>query len=381
MAKARKIRILLTGGGTGGHIYPLTAVGRELGKLVIEKGFNPDSRYFGDAGDFKHHLQNKGIRSVHITASKLRRYPSIQNFFDFFNFFFGLLESLWKIFWFMPHVCFSKGGPGALPVVLAARFYAIPLVIHESDAIPGLTNRLCARKAGIIELAFGGAQKYFGNNKALLRIVGNPIREEILRAEPVLAKQEFELDSNQPVILFIGGSQGAEKINNFVLENIQTLAAKFQIIHQVGSRNFGEYSKDFEFLSKGLPPNLKKRYIFAPYFENNIGKVYQAADLIVGRAGAGLIFETAALGKPAILVPLPTSANNHQIANAYEYEKAGAALVIEEENLLPGVVIGEIEKILKDRSRYQKMSEAARKFYIPNSARMIAEDILKIILT
>ena len=129
----------------------------------------------------------------------------------------------------------------------------------------------------------------------------------------------------------------------------------------------------------GKRSDLKNRYFFTPYFEKDIGKAYGAADIVVGRGGASTIFEVAALGKPSILIPLPESANNHQVHDAYEYEQAGGGIVIEEQNLLPTLLINEIEKILKDQTLYQKMSETAKKFYMPDSARLIAQDIMNLI--
>jgi len=377
--KPKKIRILLTGGGTGGHIYPLVAVARHLSKLIIEAGFDADIRYFGDPANFKFYLEDNDIRIVKIASSKWRRYFDIKNFLDIFKFFWGLIQGLWKIYWFMPQICFSKGGPGALAVIVVSRFYAIPLVIHESDAVPGLTNKYSSKTARVIELAFAGAKGYF-KTKAEMHLVGNPVRQEILNAPTdKMVKAEFGFNPDQPVVLVIGGSQGAERLNDFVFENLRAFAQKFQILHQVGPNNFAGYKKEYDFMY-GREADLKNRYIFVPYFDKNIGKAYAAADVIVGRGGASTIFEVAALGKPSILIPLPESANNHQVHNAYEYEKAGGGIVIEEENLLVGLLITQIEKILADKNSYASRSQAARNFYIPDSAKMIADDILQLIL-
>ena len=380
MAKrAKKIRILLTGGGTGGHIYPLISVALELRKNLMNQGFNPDIRYFGDPGNFKFYLDSSGIRIAKIVSSKWRRYLSIKNFFDIFRFLFGFMQSLWKVYWFMPDLCFSKGGPGSLPVIYICRFYAVPLVIHESDAVPGLTTKLSARKARLVELAFESAKDYF-NTSAGIKVVGNPVREEILSAEGLKdVEYEFGFSPKEPVIFFIGGSQGASKLNEFVFENIQKLIENFQVLHQVGWDNFPGYKREFDFLYKDASGYLKSRYYFAPYFEKNIGMVYQAADIVVARAGANSIFELAALGKPSILVPLSESANNHQVENAYYYEKKGATLVIEEENLLGSLLINEVNKLLADKDRYELMSQAARNFYIPDTAKLISNDILEVI--
>lgn len=377
--KPKKIRILLTGGGTGGHIYPLVAVSEELKKIIIEHGSNPDIRYFGNPGMLKDYLVSYGIKVVNISSSKFRRYSSILNVLDGFRFILGLFQGLWKIYWFMPDLIFSKGGPGALAVVKAARFYEVPLIVHESDAIPGLTNRISSKSSRLVELALKSAEPYF-KARAQIKISGNPVRQviELAERDPML-KAEFGFNPAYPMILVMGGSQGAERMNDFIIQYLERLLEKFQILHQVGTKNFMEYQKECSFMMEKFDEKLKKRYVPLPYLDQNIAKAYGAADVIIGRAGAGLIFEAAAVGIPAILVPLPESANDHQVANAYEYERAGAAVVIEEENLLPNVVIGELERLLGDKKELERMSVAAKHFYRPNAARAIAEDIFNLI--
>ncbi len=380
MAKIpKKIRVVLVGGGTAGHIYPLIAVSRALRRSISGFGAASDIRFFGDPGIWSDELEAANIRISRIPASKWRRYFDVQNFFDIFKFFFGLKMSLLKMYFFMPHLCFSKGGPGALAPLSAARFYAVPIVIHESDAIPGITNRITGRFARRIELAFTPAGSYFP--RGAINVVGNPVREEFLGAgEPRAARAEFDFNDGIPVLLFLGGSQGAEALNEFVLKNIRALTENFQILHQVGFRNFDEYRNRYLFLTKGHDDRLKERYRFFPYFGKNMRSAYDAADLVVARAGAGTIFELAALKKPSILVPLPESANNHQVENAYTYARTGATIVLEEENFLPSILFGAVQKILRDEKSRAAMGEAAGKFYIPDAAEKISEDILSVLL-
>lgn len=380
MAGTKKIKILLTGGGTGGHIYPLIAVAKQLNRLIAEKGFNPDIRYFGDPDVYRSNLEVLGIRISTIVSSKWRRYFDIRNFFDIFKFFLGLVQSFWKIFWFMPHVAFSKGGPGSYAVALACRFYFVPLVIHESDAVAGFANRLAAPHAKIIDISFESAKETLPKNIPM-HLVGNPVRENILSiAGDRAAKEEFGFKVDEPVILFLCGSQGAENINEFILNNIAKLAPAFQILHQTGIKNFPGFKQQYDFIKNELSAELQARYKFFPYFEGNLGKAYQAADLVVARAGAGMIFELAALGKPAALIPITESANDHQWHNAVTYSEAGAALVIEEDNLLPAVFLDEVGGLLKDKTQMQKMSEAAKKFYLPDAAQKIADDVLSLLI-
>ena len=377
--KISKIKILLTGGGSGGHIYPLSVVHQELKKLIEEKGFSADIRYFGSPGFLKNYFLEKNIRVSEIPASKMRRYFDLKNFLDMPKFAVSAIKSLWKVFWFMPHACFSKGGPGALAVLGACRFYNIPSVIHDSDSIPGLTTKIASSFARIIELSFESAREYI-KTKNNLNLVGIPVRENLLEKKyDSMVKTEFGLNPDLPVIFFFGGSQGAEMLNQLVFENIKVLTENFQVIHQVGPTNYDSYKKEFDFMY-GREGDIKNKYAFSPYFTEDLDKAYAASDIVVSRAGGSAIFECAALGKPMVLVPLPDSAQNHQIKNAYEYAKTGAALVIEQENLLPNLLIGEIKKILGDGEKLKKMSEAARNFYIPDSGKKIAVDILSVII-
>ncbi len=368
-----RIGILLTGGGTGGHIYPLLAVAKKLPGEC-------DIRYFGDPGPYRKLLQTHGIRVSRILSSKLRRYFSWRNFFEPFRFALGLAQALWKLFWFMPAVAFSKGGPGALAIIYACRWYRIPVVVHESDAVPGLTNRITAKRAKIVELAFKEAEPHLGKIKAKVNVAGSPVREELLRPQPsAQAKKSFGFDPAKPLVLVLGGSQGAERINDFIIEHLRAFLDHFQILHQVGIEKYEEYKNEYEFLTQKWAPEIAQRYQFHAYLNENVGDAYDAADAVVSRAGAGALFECAAKGKPAILIPLPEAANNHQIANAYAFAKRGAGIVLEEENLLPAVFLTQVNKILENPELRRDMGAASAAFFIPGAAERIAEDIMSLV--
>lgn len=374
----KKLRVLLTGGGTGGHIYPIIAVAQKLRAWAGKNGIEADLRYYGQPEGYKSLLESSGIKVSKITSSKLRRYFSLLNFFDFFRFLVGFCQSLCKIFWFMPDVAFTKGGPGALAVVFACRFYLIPVVVHESDAIPGLTNIISAKRAKVVDLAFNAAAKYI-KTKGEVNIVGNPVREELLIGMPPnQARAALRLDPQKPVILFLGGSQGSGKMNDFVLENLESLLTHYQVLHQVGKDKYPNYNLQYEFVTKNFSPALTANYRYLEYFGEDLSKAMDAADVIISRAGAGAIFEIAAKGKPSILIPLPDSAANHQKENAYQYAERGAAVVIEEENLLPSILLGQLDKILDNPEVKNRMSAAAKDFFEPSAAEKIATDILKL---
>lgn len=361
-------RILFTGGGTGGHIYPLIAVAKKLKQTDSEA----ELKYFGPKNIFSFYLLGEGIAIKHITSSKIRRYFSFLNFLDEFRFIWSIFQALFKVFWYMPDVAFSNGGPGSIPVIWACQFYRIPIVIHESDSIPGKANLIASRYAKIIEVGFESTAQHFGRSPSEIKVVGNPVREEILRfVDSVEARRGFGLDPLRSTILILGGSQGATRINDFVYKNLDSLIAKYQIIHGVGNENYIEYMRRFEKLPKG--------YFVAAYFENNLPEAYGAADLVISRAGATTIFELAALGKPAILVPLPESASNHQKENAYQYAKTGAAIVIEQENLLINLLESQLHQLLDSPEKLRMMLQAAKGFYRLNTIELIIQDILSFI--
>jgi len=380
------MRILFTGGGTGGHIYPIVAVAEELQKLAAGEKINIDLRYFGSPGVFQGVLEENGIAVVKILSAKLRRYFDLRNFFDVPILFpLSIIQALWKVFWFMPDVLFSKGGPGSLPVVLACKFYGVRIIIHDSDSIIGLANTIASRWADRILVSFDSAAKAPLNNAKLagkVELVGNPIRRsliegKILDSRP--AKKIFDFNPEKPVILVIGGSQGAVKINDFMMEIIEELIKNYQVFHQTGVKNFDAVKQELDIIIENHPAEEKTRYKIAPYFEKNLNDVYSAADLVVSRAGSLSIFEIAAFGKPSILIPLPLEVvGDHQITNAYEYAKTGAAIVIEQPNLEPNIFLGQLKRLLSDPAKLKQMSDAAKNFSKPQAARIIAEEILKL---
>ena len=379
------MRILFAGGGTGGHIYPILAVTEELQKAAINGKIDLDLRYFSDPERYNFLLASNGILVSKIFSAKLRRYFDIRNLFDIPLFFISVIQSFWKVFWFMPDVLFSKGGPGSLPVVLACWFYRVPIIIHESDSAPGLANLMASKFADRIAVSFNSATKFFiAKNSKLsekIALTGNPTRKSLTDSalEQEAAKQIFSFDSKKPLILIIGGSQGSTKINDFMLNaSLELMEADIQVLHQTGVNNFDDAKKELKFILENYTEKEMARYKIVPYFEKDLQDAYAAADIIISRAGSGSIFEIAAFGKPSILIPLQKSAQNHQIQNAYEYAGSGAAIVVEEANLMPNIIISQIKKIVSDPEKFKKMSEAAKNFSKPEAAKIISEEIIKL---
>ena len=376
----KKLRVLLTGGGTGGHIYPLLAVAGELRTLASEQELKIKIRYIGAGKKYEKVFKEDNIEFEKILGSKLRRYFSLKNIIDIPKFILSIFQALWKVFWFMPDVVFSKGGTGAIAIVLAARFYRIPVVIHESDTIPGFTNRITSHFAEVVAIAFPEAAKYFVGTKRDVVQVGNPLRRQLfseqLSQQKARAFLGFSIEL--PLVLIMGGSQGATRINDFILDSLSPLLQFTQVLHQTGEDNYRYVVGELEVIKKRLPKELWERYKPVAYFEKDIHTALTAADLIISRAGASAITEISAFSKPSILIPLPEAANGHQLQNAGEYSKTGAAIVIEEPNLLPNLFIDQLKKLFENQNTLIQMSKAARDFYEPDAALKLAQIILTI---
>jgi UDP-N-acetylglucosamine--N-acetylmuramyl-(pentapeptide) pyrophosphoryl-undecaprenol N-acetylglucosamine transferase len=376
MAKS-ELRIALTGGGSGGHIYPLLAVAEAVRNISQQKHVYAEMRYFGPNEARARVLESAGVTMSGIAGGKIRRYASILNVLDVPKFFIGMAQAFWKLFFFMPDVVFSKGGPGAFSVAFAAWFYRIPVIIHESDAEPGLGNLLSAPLATRIAVTFDHALPYFKASKAAC--VGTPMRSAMIVNPPAeeTAKESLGFKPDQPLVLVLGGSQGSQRINKTIIFMLKQLMEFTQVLHQAGPKNFNEVKKLSQAVKIDVPAatELSHRYEAVPYLEETMQSAFAAADLIVARAGSGTISEIAFFKKPSILVPLDGAANDHQNANAHEFAKAGAAIVVEEENLAQGILLQQIRDTLKNAELRKKMSEAAGKFFKPQAAELIAEEI------
>ena len=369
------MKIIFTGGGTGGHVFPIIAIAREIKKN------RPDAKlyYLGPKdkiGSFL--LLREGIEVKTILAGKIRRYFTFKSFFqnllDVFKVPIGFIQSFFLIFFISPDLVFSKSGYGALTTSIMARIFNTPVISHESDIVPGLTNKIVNKLAIEVFVSFPSKNlKTLFSKKMLL--VGNPVRAEILNGDADTAAKIFELKKGKPIILVLGGSQGAQKINDVLLSAIPELLKDFQIIHQVGSKNLKQVQTEADVM---IRPPLNRYYHIFPFFnENQLKHAYKACDLVISRAGAGSIFEIAACGKPSILIPLPKSAQNHQAKNAYLYQSFNACVVIEENNLTPNFLAAKIKYLSSNPDKLSEMENAAKEFSRPRAAEIIAKYIVE----
>lgn len=368
------IRIAFTGGGTGGHIYPQVAVARSLLKLGARLGIDLRFYYVGPAIFDPLIFQNEGINTYWIRAGKYRRYMSFLNIVDLFKILIGFFEALWHLWRIMPDVVFSKGGYGAFPVVLAAWIYRIPILIHESDSVPGVVNKISAKWAKRIAVSFERSKDFFPSSKTSL--VGHPIRLELLDQNKEEAKKNIGISSDRKVVLVMGGSQGSTRINDFILDSLPKIVGLYELIQITGVSDFNRVKGEGEIM---IDPSYRNFWHIYPFLdENGVADAYAAANVVISRSGAGSIFEIAFLGKPSILIPLPEAAQDHQRENAYEYSRISEAVVLEEGNLTPGIILTLIEKILSDPVLFHSMSEKAKKFANFEATDIIAGELINL---
>ena len=369
------MKILFTGGGTGGHVFPIVAIVREIRRIYPKKDL--EFYYLGPKDYLSDVLLTEEdfiVRS--IVSGKLRRYFSWQNFIDIlFKIPIGVIQSFFILLELRPDLVFSKGGSGSIAVTYSARLLRIPVFLHESDVVPGLSNQKTAKWAKKIFISFPKTE-YFDPERTTL--TGNPIRKEILDGDKEKAGELFNLTFSKPVLLIIGGSQGAEFINDFVLRVLNIVLKEYEIIHVTGRENERETEAEAQVV---IEKDLDKYYPPVGFLdEAKIKHAYKAADLIISRAGAGSIFEIAAVGKPSIMVPLPFAAGDHQAKNAYAYAETGASEVMEQQNFAPEFFMENVKLLFLHPDTLANMSQAALTFAKPLAAREIAREILEYLM-
>ncbi|HTR19006.1 MAG TPA: UDP-N-acetylglucosamine--N-acetylmuramyl-(pentapeptide) pyrophosphoryl-undecaprenol N-acetylglucosamine transferase [Candidatus Paceibacterota bacterium] len=367
------MKIVLVGGGTGGHFYPLIAVAEAVQDISRERTLiEPELIYLGPAPFDPRALVEHDIEYHASPAGKMRRYGSIFNVLGVFATGWGIVQATFQLFSIYPDIIFSTGGYAAFPTLYAARLLKIPVAIYDADATPGRVSLWSAKFARWIALAHPEAAVKFPEKiRHRIAQTGHPIRKEIETPTKEGGYEFLKLEPNIPTVFVMGGSQGAVAINEVVLDALPDLVASYNVIHQVGSANLEQIARLAAVVLKDSPH--KARY--APFgLLNTLALRMSAgiATLVVSRAGSGTIFEIASWGLPSIMVPIPTDVSHDQTENAFSYARSGAAVVIEQRNLTPHVLAAEIKRIVDDADLRGKMSEAARAFARPQAARKIA---------
>lgn len=373
------MKILFTGGGTGGHFYPIIAIAQEINEIAKENRLlRPEIFYMSTEPYNEALLFENNINFEKISAGKIRKALSLQNIFlnaiDLFKTFFGTITALWRVFVIYPDVVFGKGGYASFPALFAARILRIPVIIHESDSAPGKVNSWAGRFARRVAISYPEAIQYFKKEKTAY--TGNPIRKEVIDSLTEGSYKILGLNPSIPTILFLGGSQGARFINEIIMDSLPQLVQKYQIVHQTGKKNIKVIQETRDVILQANPH--RDRYKAFDYLNVlNLRASSGVADLIISRAGS-TIFEIAAWGKASIIIPIPEPTSHDQRRNAYSYARSGAAIVIEEKNLASHVLLSEIERIFTTPGEKEKMQEAAKEFARRDSAKLIAQEILSI---
>jgi UDP-N-acetylglucosamine--N-acetylmuramyl-(pentapeptide) pyrophosphoryl-undecaprenol N-acetylglucosamine transferase len=372
VGSTRGLRLAITGGGTGGHVLPALAVVDELHR----RGALTDLIWIGSReGVERQAAEDASIRFVTIPTGKLRRYLSLRNLSDAARVPLGALAARRALASFRPDVVLSTGGFVSVPAVVAARGLA-PVLTHEQTAILGLANRINARFADVLAVSHVQTESLARRLHRRVVVTGNPIRVGLTAGDRLRGLQCLGFEDGIPVVYVTGGARGASPINQRIAALLPSLLDRAQIIHQTGPLTANADANYLARLRETLPDPVRHRYKIVEFIGGELPDVYAAADLVVGRAGAGTIAELAYVGLPAILVPLPGARGDEQTRNAQVLADAGAAVVIAQPEATPERLEREILALLDDSERREQMANAARTVARPDAAARLAEELL-----
>jgi UDP-N-acetylglucosamine--N-acetylmuramyl-(pentapeptide) pyrophosphoryl-undecaprenol N-acetylglucosamine transferase len=370
------MRVLVSGGGTGGHIYPALAIATQL-----REKYQAEIMFLGsDDGLETEIVPAAGFRLATIKAGKLRRYISWQTVTGVMRVPMGMIQAIGIVRKFRPQVVFTSGGYVAVPAGLAARLHGVPLLMHQQDVPPNLSNKLVAPLATRISVAFADSLAYFPAHKTLQ--LGNPIRQTMLDVRQIVpqeARKMLGFWEQEPLLLVTGGSQGARHLNQIVCEALPDLLAHCQVLQISGKELYSETHELSNSILAHLEEPLRKRYRLVAYLNEEMPLALQAADLVLCRSGASTLSELAILGKPSILVPLPPAiGSSPQESNAEMFERKAAAEVIKDHDLNPQVLVERLKYILSSSTRVEAMAGASRSFAKPQATQEITMELVKI---
>ena len=378
------IKIMVTGGGSSGHISPALAIIKTLNDMSEGADWRPLFCYVGGQHGIEERLVGAaGIDFVGIATGKLRRYFDLQNVLDMLRVPLGVIQAMAIVRAFKPHVLLSTGGYVGVPPVIAAWAQRVPILTHEQTVQIGLANRISARFATRIALSFASAADELSpalRQKTL--VTGNPVRPLIFGGQAVEAARMAGFaaeDAQLPTMYVTGGSQGSRLINRAIEAALPELLQGCRIIHQCGEQPAGD-EQDYARLQgayAALPAHLRQRYYVTRFVHDEIRHVFALADLVLGRAGAGTLAELCVLGLPAVYIPLVPTGGDEQTRNARMCVSAGAAQLIPQAELTPERLLAVVRPLLADRQRLHSMGQAAMTLGRPNAARDVANVLLE----
>jgi UDP-N-acetylmuramate--alanine ligase len=358
------MKILLTGGGTGGHATPIVALSAKIkSRFKGEKKEKVEFLWIGsNDGPEKELAMKEKIKYEGISSGKLRRYWSFQNFLDFFKVITGFFQSILIIRKFKPDILFSKGGYVGLPPALAAYFLKIPSIIHESDISLGLANKMLLPFISKIAITFEEtAEQIKEKYKNKVVVTGNPIREDVLGGNKEEGLKELGFKSDKPVILILGGSQGAIRINEIIIKSLSRLLDRYQIVHLCGDNNYRSCG------SLLIASRIKEKYdenykLYPSMYGSKLANIFACSDLVISRGGLNTLLELALLSKPSIIIPYPFAASNHQEKNAEKIASYGAIELIKESDLNPEMLVKKIDSLINDSIKLEELRQKINKF-------------------
>ncbi|MGO4936715.1 undecaprenyldiphospho-muramoylpentapeptide beta-N-acetylglucosaminyltransferase [Fundicoccus sp. Sow4_H7] len=363
-------RIAVSGGGTGGHIYPALA----LINVLKEKYPDLEVLYIGtETGLESKIVPNAGIAFESIKIQGIRRSLSLENIKVGWYMLTSTRRAKKILERFQPEVVIGTGGYVCAPVLLAASNMGIPTIIHEQNSVAGLTNKFLARNVDIIATCFKDVEKDFSKYPTKIRYTGNPRAQEVIQieADKDAVYQQFDLDPNLPTVLIFGGSRGAPAINRAALDAIPMFeGGKYQVIIATGQSHYDELVENQADLLRLLGQNVK----VLPYIEN-MPELFSVIDLVVCRSGATTLTELTALGIPSILIPSPYVTDNHQEKNALALVNHQAAIMIKEEEITAEKLYNQVEGLIMNPSRLEHMAEQAKQLGMPNAADLLVKEI------
>jgi UDP-N-acetylglucosamine--N-acetylmuramyl-(pentapeptide) pyrophosphoryl-undecaprenol N-acetylglucosamine transferase len=353
------LRVLLAGGGSGGSATPVLAVAQALRRHEPTAQFV----YVGTRGGPEASLAAaQQIPFVGVHSGKLRRYWDVENLIDPFRILAGISESLQVARRFKPRLAFAAGGFGAVPPIVAARLVGAKTIIHQQDVVPGLANRLLAPLADRITLSLASSAAHFPVERAV--VTGNPLRDEIVSADPTIAFERLPLIAEVPLVVATGGGTGALSLNRLVAAAAPALVDSAQVFHLTGQ-------------GRGVPAHTaSSRYHAVEFVVDEMPHLLAAASLVVGRAGMSTLTELAALSKASLIVPLPDS---HQVANALEFGRLGAIEVANQADLTPSDLSRRILNLLDDSTRREQLGQALSRSMPRDAADRIAAELLALL--
>lgn len=368
------LRLLIAGGGTGGHVLPALAVVEEF----RSRGIRLDVQWIGSlAGVEKESAERAGIPFVSIQTGKLRRYPSFQTLTDAGRIPVGVIQARKAVSSFKPDVVLSTGGFVSVPTVLAAKGIA-PVVTHEQTAILGLATRIDAKVADVLAVSWDATGEAARKSHHRVVVTGNPVRASIRDGNATRGFAAFGFDPGLPLVYVTGGARGASPINTRMAALLPDLLERCQVLHQTGPESANGDLADLRERQKLWPEQLRKRYHAVDFIHDELRDVYAAASVIVGRAGAGTVAELAVIGVPSILIPLPGAGGDEQTLNARMLADAGAAVLLTQENATPERLGKTLDALFSDPERRSRMSATGRRLGKPDAASNLADVLLSV---